>query len=139
MPTPGYVFRDGGTTPPLEQQDPANSANNEFRQRILQAKKPPTAKGDAPLAQQTTTSHQLATGDHDYGELRGKAIEAGKDPNTTDLGWRANGNGVETLVSGLPNEDLWTLIRRFNRACIPTDAQKHMLIHLIANVSCYSN
>ncbi|ETN44099.1 uncharacterized protein HMPREF1541_10649 [Cyphellophora europaea CBS 101466] len=93
--TPGYVFRDGGTTPPLEEQDPSN---NEFRQRILQARKPETAKGNAPLAQQTTTSHQLATGEHDYGdELHGKAIEAGKDPNTTDLGWRANGNGVDTL------------------------------------------
>merc|ERR1711939_291257 len=93
--TPGYVFRDGGTTPPLEEQDPSN---NEFRQRILQARKPETAKGNAPLAQQTTTSHQLATGEHDYGdELHGKAIEA------------------DTLVGGLPNDDLWTLIRRFNR------------------------
>jgi hypothetical protein len=118
-PTPGYVFRDGGTTPPLEEQDPNNNSNNnEFRQRIIQAKKPETAKGNAPLAQKTTTSHQLATGDHDYGELRGKAIEAGKDPNTTDLGWRANGNGVETLVSGISNEDLWALIRRFNRASL---------------------
>jgi hypothetical protein len=117
-PTPGYVFRDGGTTPPLEEQDPAN---NEFRQRIIQAKKPATAKGDAPLAQATTTSHQLATGDHDYGQLHGKAIEAGKDPNTTDIGWRANGNGVDTLVGGISNEDLWALIRRFNRASTRTD------------------
>lgn len=117
-PMPGYVFRDGGTTPPLEEMNPRNAANNEFRQRILNAKKPPTAKDpNAPLAQATTTSHQLATGDHDYGvELQGKAIEAGKELRTTNLGWQKNGNNIGgDLVSGIDNHDLWALVRRFNR------------------------
>ncbi|KIV94983.1 hypothetical protein, variant [Exophiala mesophila] len=89
MPAPGYVFRDGGATPPPE-EDP----NSEFRKRITDATKPITATEKAPLGQNTSTSHQLATGEH---EILGAAQKA------------------DTLVGGLPNDDLWTLIRRFNK------------------------
>lgn len=108
MPTPGYVFRDGGTTPP-----PEESPDNELRQRILAAKKPVTATAAAPLGQNTTTSHQLATGEH---HILGAVQEAGKEDRITNLGWQANAKGVDTLVGGLPNEELWTLVRRFNKA-----------------------
>ena len=125
MPTPGYYFRDGGATPPLEA-----GQDNELRQRImgaarqneaqrarLEAQKPVTATNAAPLGQNTSTSHQLATDAHALG---GAVQNAGKkEPNrTTNLGWQANAVGVDTLVHGLPNAELWTLVRRFNKACI---------------------
>ncbi|KAK5447851.1 hypothetical protein LTS15_009350 [Exophiala xenobiotica] len=103
MPPPGYVFRDGGATPPAEELP-----DSEFRQRITAAKKPVTATAQAPLGQNTTTSHQLATGAGDH-EVLGAAQKAGKEDRTTNLGWQANAVGVDHLVGGLPNEDLWTL------------------------------
>lgn len=111
MPTPGYYFRDGGATPPAEE-----NPNSEFRQRITKAVKPAkpvTATSKAPLGQNTSTSHQLATQEHD---LRGAVHEAGKEDATTNLGWQANAVGVDQLVGGLPNDELWTLVRRFNKA-----------------------
>lgn len=113
MPTPGYYFRDGGTTPPAEM---TANPDNEFRQRLVHSQRPATATGNAPLAQQTTTSHQLATGNH---KLQGAAQEAGKEDGTTNLGWQKNAKGVDTLVGGISNEDLWMLIRRFNKASRP--------------------
>jgi hypothetical protein len=117
MPTPGYVFRDGGATPP-----PEENPNSEFRQRITKATKPlhptptPAATANAPLAQNTTTSHELATGAKGDHELTGAVQQAGKEDRTSNLGWQANGANTDTLVGGLPNEELWTLVRRFNKA-----------------------
>lgn len=34
-------------------------------------------------------------------------------------GWQANAVGVDTLVGGIRNEELWTLIRRFNKVLCP--------------------
>ncbi|OAL36366.1 hypothetical protein AYO20_04262 [Fonsecaea nubica] len=113
MPTPGYVFRDGGDTPAEEKPDP------EFRQPNTQAPKPPAVTANAPLAQNTTTSHQLATGVTGDHEVQGAVQRAGKEDRTTNLGWQANAVGVDNLVGGLPNDELWTLIRRFNKASIP--------------------
>ena len=107
--TPGYYFRDGGTTPTTEKNDP----NSEFRQRITKATKPVTATKKAPLGQETSTSHVLATQNH---EITGAAQEAGKDDGITNLGWQKNAKGVDTLVGGMDNDDLWMLIRRFNKA-----------------------
>lgn len=132
MPAPGYVFRDGGATPPPE-QDP----NSEFRKRITNATKPITATEQAPLGQSTSTSHQLATGDY---EILGAAQKAGKEDRTTNLGWQANAVGVDTLVGGLPNDDLWTLVRRFNKASpLPLPSShpcQHALMTSPANVPC---
>ena len=122
MPTPGYYFRDGGATPP-----PEENPHSEFRQRIAKAtkpfsaakpasaNKPVTATSQAPLGQDSSTSHQLATG---ADGIRGGAVqEAGKEDRTTNLGWQANAVGVDQLVGDLPNDELWTLVRRFNKAC----------------------
>jgi len=70
MPMPGYVFRDGGTTPP-----PDDDPHSEFQKRITQATKPVTTILKAPLGQNTSTSHQLATSEH---EVLGAAQKAGK-------------------------------------------------------------
>lgn len=108
MPAPGYVFRDGGTTPP-----PEENPDSEFRKRVTDATKPVTATSQAPLGQNTTTSHQLATENH---EIQGAAQRAGKEDRITNLGWQANAVGVDNLVGGLPNDEMWTLVRRFNKA-----------------------
>ena len=111
--TPGYYFRDGGTTPVDEIGDP----NNEFRRRITGAKTPVTTTSNTskgPLSQETSTSHILATQNH---HAKGTAQEAGKEVGLTNLGWQKNAKGVDTLVGGIDNDDLWLLIRRFNKAC----------------------
>lgn len=112
MPTPGYYFRDGGTTPADEIDNPANT---EFRQRITKGAKPVTATRKAPLGQETSTSHILATQNH---AIQGAAQQAGKIDGITNLGWQKNAKGVDTLVGGLDNDDLWMLIRRFNKVSL---------------------
>jgi hypothetical protein len=116
MPTPGYVFRDGGTTPPAEE-----NPDSEFRKRITKATTPVTthaAQAGTPLAQNTTTSHALATGAIGDHEEPSAVAKAGKVTGTTNLGWQANGVGTDKLVGGLPNAELWTLVRRFNKASL---------------------
>lgn len=109
MPTPGYYFRDGGTTP-LEEKD----QNDEFRRRITKATRPATATRQAPLGQETSTSHILAT---QHQGTQGAVHAAGKEDFTSDLGWDKNAKGVDTLVDGMENDELWMLIRRFNKVC----------------------
>lgn len=107
MPTPGYVFRDGGTTPPLEREP-----DSELRRRLQRGARARDAVRHGPLTQNTSTSHQLAVGDTD---TRGAAQRAGTLAGTTNLGWQKNAKGVDQLVGGIDNDDLWTLIRRFNK------------------------
>lgn len=106
MGAPGYYFRDGGTTPTDE-----INPNSEFRARLTRATRPPTASSRGPLGQETSTSHILAT----QGNVRGAVHEAGKEDHITNLGWQKNAKGVDQLVAGLDNDDLWMLIRRFNK------------------------
>ncbi|KAL9108328.1 MAG: hypothetical protein Q9227_006927 [Pyrenula ochraceoflavens] len=115
MPTPGYVFKDSGTTPPEEK----SQEDVELKREKSPSEDPPAKESPktpqsprSPLEEKSTDSHALATEDH---EIKGAAQRAGKDENVTDLGWRANSKDVETLVGGLPNEELWTLVRRFNK------------------------
>lgn len=117
MPTPGYVFRDSGTTPPAEEE------SETVRRRLTLGDQPqstpspqtarlvPPRKATSPLAD-TTESHALALADHD---IKGAAQEAGKTADITDLGWRAHPKDIDRLVGKLPNEELWTLVRRFNK------------------------
>jgi hypothetical protein len=48
-------------------------------------------------------------------ELTGAVKDAGKEDTTTNLGWQANADRVDQLVGGIDNDDLWTLVRRFNK------------------------
>jgi hypothetical protein len=113
MPTPGYIFRDGGTTPPNEAESTALDPRPGATQ--VNAKAAPQPVQNPLLEQATSESHALATENH---ELKGAAQEAGKEAHITNLGWQANAKGVATLVGGLPNDELWTLVRRFNKVCI---------------------
>ncbi|QSZ33151.1 hypothetical protein DSL72_002737 [Monilinia vaccinii-corymbosi] len=61
-----------------------------------------------------TDSHALAGADHDE---KGAAQVNHGNVEVRDLGWRRHeSHAVHTpLVGGLPNEELWTLVRRFNK------------------------
>jgi len=60
-----------------------------------------------------TDSHALANVDHD--EKGAAQIDHGH-AEVKDLGWNDHPSDVPApLVGGLPNEELWTLIRRFNK------------------------
>ncbi len=64
------------------------------------------------LADEATLSHSLAVGEHD--EI-GRAQEQ-HDELVQDLGWHEKDENIpDYLVGGLPNEELWLLLRRFNK------------------------
>jgi hypothetical protein len=64
-----------------------------------------------------TESHELANADH---EEKGAAQLGHRQTEVRDLGWNDEPPDVPSpLVGGLPNEELWTLIRRFNKVCDP--------------------
>jgi hypothetical protein len=64
------------------------------------------------LAEEPTMSHALAASDHDE---KGHA-QMSHDNEVKNLGWNeAEDNIANPLVGRLPNEDLWILIRRFNK------------------------
>lgn len=45
-----------------------------------------------------------------------------------DLQWKPSSRTVEEpLASGLSNEDLWLLIRRFNKVCLTDDTEERCL------------
>ncbi|PYH93650.1 hypothetical protein BO71DRAFT_484433 [Aspergillus ellipticus CBS 707.79] len=60
-----------------------------------------------------TDSHVLSQVDQDE---KGLAQKAGSTDTITDMGWDRSPDDIgERLVSGLENDDLWMLIRRFNK------------------------
>lgn len=124
MPTPGYVFRDGQPIPdsdrqPNEAKEQKQDGKGEEVAKVDYAVKRAEVAKTSQTAQKplppTTDSHALATADH---ELKGAAQEDHDASNVKDTGWKKNAEGVRTLVGGLPNEELWTLIRRFNKVCL---------------------
>lgn len=70
--------------------------------------RPAPALHDAP-----TDSHALATADH---EIKGAVHEAVHEEDVADLGWNQSATEIpKPLVGGIENEELWLLIRRFNK------------------------
>ncbi|KAI0418262.1 hypothetical protein F5X98DRAFT_386477 [Xylaria grammica] len=64
------------------------------------------------LAEEPTLSHSLAMGDHDEKGV----VQHPRDDEVVDLGWNERKEKIPApLVGGLGNEDLWVLIRRFNK------------------------
>lgn len=64
------------------------------------------------LADKPTASHALATADH---EDKG-AAQLDHENDVVDLGWKTAKDAVpEPLVARMPNDELWVLIRRFNK------------------------
>jgi hypothetical protein len=65
------------------------------------------------IADEPTLSHALALDDH---EEKGAAQLPHAEEDVADLGWHKNKHGMpDPLVGGLDNEELWLLIRRFNK------------------------
>lgn len=65
-----------------------------------------------------TESHALANEEPDP-ELIGAAQLNHGEPEVKDLGWNEDpANVPKPLVGGLPNEELWTLVRRFNKVSL---------------------
>ena len=63
----------------------------------------------------STESHALAEADH---ELKGAAQQEHFEAEVKNLGWNNDPKNVPApLVGGLPNEELWLLVRRFNKVC----------------------
>jgi hypothetical protein len=86
------VSKDEGPTPLMTETEPARALEH------------------AP-----TDSHALATEDH---EDKGFAQLDHDEPEVKDLGWDQKAEHVPApLVGGLENEELWVLVRRFNKVC----------------------
>jgi len=81
-----------------------------------------------------TESHALAV---ESQPVKG-AAQRQMGNNIKDLGWNEPAELIAApLVGGLQNEDLWILIRRFNKVCIPrcsSEVKSLGLIGCIANV-----
>jgi hypothetical protein len=137
MPTPGYVFRDSGITPPAEEENETtppqfllgdqhrstqSTQPNQSAQSTTSSLSPPSAR--LLPQEKSTDSHALAHADHD---LKGAAQIAGQTEDVTDLGWRSSPKDIDNLVGGLPNEELWTLVRRFNRVSTEKESKSHVL------------
>jgi hypothetical protein len=71
---------------------------------------------EAAPEEHPTDSHELANADH---EEKGAAQVDHGQTEVRDLGWNENTSEIPNpVVGGLPNEELWTLIRRFNKVCV---------------------
>lgn len=79
------------------------------------------------LAESPTMSHALAVAEHDE---KGHAQES-HDAEVKNLGWNETETEIPSpLVGGMSNDDLWVLIRRFNKVCV-----RLPLLHLL-NTHC---
>jgi hypothetical protein len=72
-----------------------------------------TAEPETPEG--PTDSHVLSQVDQDE---KGLSQKAGETAAITNIGWGESPDAIEEpLVAGLSNEDLWMLIRRFDKVC----------------------
>ncbi|KAK0925314.1 profilin, required for normal timing of actin polymerization in response to thermal stress [Friedmanniomyces endolithicus] len=97
----GVVYRDLGHAPPLPNDAAADAANQRNK-----------TEGSPAISDEPTLSHTLAVsgnrGDHAQQSIMADGIK--------DLGWNQDADEIPApLVGGLPNEELWILLRRFNK------------------------
>lgn len=83
-----------------------------------------------------TKSHALAMEAAKAPEERG-AAQVEHEEEVVNLGWNEPESHIESpLVGGLSNEDLWVLIRRFNKVRCAPACTVMSLIDSLANVPC---
>ena len=114
MPMPGYVFKDGGPIPDddlLEHQSNLNPLGDTTRPSTTNSSTFNTPTSSTSALNAPSDSHALAVADH---EEKGAAQHNASD-DVKDLGWDSNPKHVPTMVGGLPNDELWTLVRRFDK------------------------
>lgn len=93
---------------PIPATDPTDAKPGEQKESI--------APGDGP-----TFSHSLATESQDHEGLAQKNHGTG----VLDLGWNEKKQDIAApLVGGMDNEELWLLVRRFNKVCISSTIPK---------------
>lgn len=144
MPTPGYVFKDGGPIPddelegqkPNEQDTPGYTASSA---------RPASTSTESPLNTPTSTlstsnaptdSHVLAEAEHDE---KGATQHEHFEHEVRDLGWNDHPDDIPTpLVGGLPNEELWLLVRRFDKVSSKSFSNRWVMLTASskANVPC---
>jgi hypothetical protein len=83
-----------------------------------------------------TDSHVLSQVEPEE-EAKGLAQKAGVTNDVSDIGWGESDKIEERIVTGLSNQDLWMLIRRFNKVCLLSSPRKAMLTSA-ANLLCQS-
>jgi hypothetical protein len=83
-----------------------------------------------------TDSHVLSQVEPEE-DAKGLAQKAGVTNDVSDIGWGESDKIEERIVRGLSNEDLWMLIRRFNKVCLLSSHRKEMLTSA-ANLLCQS-
>ena len=80
---------------------------------------PPVTESTGPVPSgesAPTASHALATTDHDEKGIVQLNGQLNTDLEVKDLGWNEPAEKVPApLIGGLSNEELWTLVRRFNK------------------------
>ena len=158
MPMPGYVFKDGGPIPDSDLKDPQNPVNQQpgatpimervdeqpiSRTRtsasnvssntnsVTSIMNTPTSSASASNA--PSDSHALATAD-DH-EVKGAVQMNHEEGEVRDMGWNDHPHDVPAqLVGGLPNEELWTLVRRFNKQMYHVKATN---APMIGGLDCY--
>ena len=129
MPTPGYVFRDGGPIPDSELKEQQERAQNIASSDITRVSTSTSSALDTPTSSSpdlahSTDSHALANADH---EEKG-AAQINEEGEVKNLGWNDHPDDVPELVGGLDNEELWTLVRRFNKQMYHVKATKAPLL-----------
>lgn len=89
---------------------PARSYDNPIGPQV-EPVKPVNLVSTAPK-NQLTDSHALATTEP---EKKGYA-QTHSTSSVRDLGWHNDSDSIpRPLIAGLPNDDLWMLLRRFNK------------------------
>ncbi|KAF8247893.1 hypothetical protein K440DRAFT_550127 [Wilcoxina mikolae CBS 423.85] len=108
---------------PVKHTAQTNGTSNLEHPPIHESSGPVPGGDSAP-----TESHALATADHEekgisqlHGQQTSDAVEV------KDLGWNEPPEKVPApLVGGLPNEELWMLVRRFNKQMYHVKATPHL-------------
>ncbi|KAI9815205.1 MAG: hypothetical protein M1832_005540 [Thelocarpon impressellum] len=107
---PGSGHTTGPLTSGLQRESTRTSGSGRAResQKGVASHVPKTGMHEAP-----TESHAIAVADHEY---KGTAQDVRDVTEVEDLGWKEHPDEIpRPLVGGLPNEQLWTLVRRFNK------------------------
>ncbi|KAL9584994.1 MAG: hypothetical protein Q9203_004440 [Teloschistes exilis] len=130
MPMPGYVFRDGQPTPDSEMQEQqhglqvAASSTDMRRVSTSTSSAMNTPASSTTDSDHPTDSHALANADHDE---KG-AAQVNEHDKVKNLGWNEHPKEIPGLVGGLDNDDLWALVRRFNKQMYHVKATKEPLL-----------
>lgn len=102
------------TNPSCDQHSQAESDISTVTAKMDQKFASPPQDAD-DQANEPTLSHQLASGNSDQPQ-HGAAQVMHDGVKVQDLGWDEDSEDyAELLIGDLSNEELWTLVRRFNK------------------------